>query len=81
MPTMVTASRIAVTRWPSANHPAGEKQPHDVAEHPQGTGANVFAAEIFVARHGLVTDAAIIPSLHFWPLIEDVDQLGSLNTS
>jgi hypothetical protein len=56
MPTMVTASRIAVTRWPSANHPAGEKQPHDVAEHPQGTGANVFAAEIFVARHGLVTD-------------------------
>src|SRR5262249_5204652 len=36
--------------------PSGEKQPHDVADHPQRAGANVFAAEIFAARHGLIAE-------------------------
>src|SRR5215831_6784583 len=36
--------------------PSGEKQPHDVADHPKRAGANVFAAEIFVARYGLVAE-------------------------
>jgi hypothetical protein len=36
--------------------PSGEKQPHDVADHPQRAGADVFAAEIFVTRYGLVAE-------------------------
>jgi hypothetical protein len=40
--------------------PSGEKQPHDVADHPQRAGANVFAAEIFVARYGLVAELSSV---------------------
>jgi len=36
--------------------PSGEKQPYDVADHPQRAGADIFAAEIFVARYGLVAE-------------------------
>jgi hypothetical protein len=34
--------------------PSGENQPHDVADHSERAGADVFAAEIFVVRYGLV---------------------------
>src|SRR5262249_43887801 len=36
--------------------PSGEKQPYDVADHPQRAGADIFAAEIFVPRYGLVAE-------------------------
>ena len=36
--------------------PSGENKPHDVADHPPVAGADVFAAEIFVARYGLVAE-------------------------
>jgi hypothetical protein len=36
--------------------PSGEKQPHDIANHTQRAGADVFATEIFVARYGLVSE-------------------------
>src|SRR5262249_45987691 len=36
--------------------PSGEKQPHDVTDHPQRAGADIFAAEIFATRYGLVAE-------------------------
>ena len=56
MPTMVTAQRIAVTTWPSANHQPASTNHNDIADDPERSGAEVFPAKIFVARNGLLAE-------------------------
>jgi hypothetical protein len=47
-------SRLRARRRPRSPWP--RQQPYDVADHPQRAGADIFAAEIFVPRYGLVAE-------------------------